>query len=37
MGTQAEFDLSSMPKGIYMIHVTDDATGKTGVRRVVIQ
>jgi PKD repeat protein len=37
MGTQAEFDLSSMPKGIYMIHVTDDATGKTGVHRVVIQ
>ncbi|MCU0432112.1 MAG: T9SS type A sorting domain-containing protein [Bacteroidia bacterium] len=37
MGTQAEIDLGGMSKGIYMIHVRDEATGKTGVRRVVIQ
>lgn len=37
MGTQAEIDLSGMSKGIYLIHVSDEATGKTGVRRVVIE
>jgi hypothetical protein len=37
MGTQAEIDLSGMGKGIYLIHVTDEATGKTGVRRVVVE
>lgn len=36
-GTQLQLNFSGLPKGIYLVQLTDDATGKTGVRRIVVE